>query len=212
MAAFSAVVRVGRLKEDEWVIVSGAAGAVGQAAIQISHARGARIVALVKDASDRQALKSAAVEVVAQSDRGDLAAVVRQATNGRGAELALNGVGSSIFGSLLKALAVGGRQVVYSPPGARQFTLDLLSFYRNQFSLAGLDTQKLDATHCAEILKKLTPLFESGSLKPPVIAERYPLTEAAQAYGRVAAGKIGKVVLVMPSSGQAPANPAMTRT
>ncbi len=207
IAAFSAVVRLGRLKEDEWVIVSGAAGAVGQAAIQISHARGARIVALVKDASDRQALKSAAVEVVAQSDRGDLAAVVHQATNGRGAELALNGVGSSIFGSLLEALAVGGRQVVYSAAGGREFTLDLLSFYRNQFSLAGLDTQKLDATQCAEILKELTPLFESGSIKPPVIAERYPLTEAAKAYGRVAAGKIGKVVLFMTSSGQATKKP-----
>lgn len=127
---------------------------------------------------------------------------MRQATNGRGADLALNGVGSSIFGALLGSLAVGGRSVVYSVAGGREFTLDILSFYRNQVSLFGLDTQKLDATQCAEILKELTPLFESRSLKPPVINGRYPLSDAATAYARVAAGKSGKVILAISSTGR----------
>src|SRR5262249_5741311 len=132
--------------------------------------------------------------------RQDLEAVVRQATGERGADLALNGVGGSIFGSLVAALAVGGRQVVYSAAGGREFTLDILAFYRNQLVLGGTDKRKFNATQCAEILKELTPLFESSALKPPVIAEQYPLSEAAQAYARVAAGKGGKVVLVMSSA------------
>jgi NADPH:quinone reductase-like Zn-dependent oxidoreductase len=49
------------------------------------------------------------------------------------------------------------------------------------------------------ILNELVPLFESGALKPPVIGERYPLSEAASAYGRVAAGGGGKVILIMTS-------------
>lgn len=197
IAAFSATVRLGGLQAGEWVIVSGAAGAVGQAATQIAHARGARVIALVKDASERSALLAAGVEAIAQSDQGDLSAVVRQATNGRGAALALNGVGSSIFASLLESLAVGGRQVLYSAVGGREFTLDILPFYRNQFALFGLDTQKLDATQCADTLKGLTPLFESGAIKAPAIAEQYPLSQAVQAYARVAARKRGKVVLAM---------------
>jgi NADPH2:quinone reductase len=128
--------------------------------------------------------------------------VVRGATSGRGADLALNGVGSSIFGSLAGSLAVGGRQVVYSVAGGREFTLDLLSFYQKQFALFGLSTQRLDVTDCAAILNEIAPLFESGALKPPAIGERFPLSEAAQAYSRVASGKGGKVVLVMASSGQ----------
>lgn len=92
--------------------------------------------------------------------------------------------------------------MVYSAAGGREFTLDIQSFYRNQVSLFGLDTQKFDATQCAGILRELTPLFESRSLKPPVIGERYSLTDAASAYGRVAAGKSGKVVLVMASTGE----------
>src|SRR5262245_7241125 len=159
IAAFSAVVRLGRLAEGEWVIVSGAAGAVGQAAIQIAHARGAYVVALIRDARERSVVESAGVQAIAQSDRQDLEAVVRQATGERGADLALNGVGGSIFGSLVAALAVGGRQVVYSAAGGREFTLDILAFYRNQLVLAGLDTRKFNATQCAEILKELTPLF-----------------------------------------------------
>jgi NADPH:quinone reductase-like Zn-dependent oxidoreductase len=197
ITAFSALVRLGQVKADEWVIVSGAAGAVGRAAIQIARAKNVHVVALVKDATDREALKSSPVEAIAQSDQGDLETIVRQATRGKGADLALNGVGGSIFGSLTAALRIGGRHVVYSVARGREFTLDILSFYRNQLSLLGLDTQKLNATECAGILRELIPLFETGSLQPPAIAERYPLADAKVAYARVAAGKAGKVALVM---------------
>src|SRR5689334_17662581 len=46
----------------------------------------------------------------------------------------------------------------------------------------------------------LAPMFESGALKPSAISEQYPLSQAAQAYGRVASGKGGKVVLIMSSA------------
>jgi NADPH:quinone reductase len=200
ITAFSALIHLGKLREGEWVIVSGAAGAVGQAAIQLANTKGARIIALVKNATDRGVSKSPGVRAIAQSDQADLEAVVREATNGKGADLALNGVGSSIFGSLFGALAIGGRQVVYSAAGGREFTFDILAFCHNQFALFGLDTQKFDVTQCAGILNELTLLFESGSLKPPTIGERYQLSQAAQAYGRVASGGGGKVVLI-PTAG-----------
>jgi NADPH2:quinone reductase len=125
VTAFSALVPVGQLKEGEWVIVSGAAGAVGQAAIEIARAKGAHVIALIKDGDARWVSESGAVRATAQSDLGDLNRVVREATNGKGADLALNGVGGSIFGTLLEALAVEGRQVVYSAAGGREFPLDL---------------------------------------------------------------------------------------
>ncbi|HEY6349174.1 MAG TPA: zinc-binding alcohol dehydrogenase family protein [Candidatus Angelobacter sp.] len=199
ITAFSALVSLGQVKEGEWVIISGAAGAVGQAAMQLAHARGARVIALIKQAGDSRILESEGAKAIAQSNQEDLESVVREATAGRGANLALNGVGSSIFGSLMASLAVGGRQVVYSAVGGRESNLDIFSFYRGEFALFGLDTQKLDASQCATILNQLAPLFESGAVKPPAIGERYPLAEAAQAYGRVAAGGAGKVVLIMGS-------------
>lgn len=197
ITAYSALIRLGKLKAGDWVIVSGAAGAVGQAAIQIANANGARIVALVRDASESWAANSPGVRATAYSDKADLETVVREATSGEGASVALNGVGSSIFGSLLKSLKTGGRLVVYSAAGGRESNLDIMYVYRNDLSILGLDTQKLDASHCANILNELAPLFHSGALKPPNVAEKYPLANAAEAYARVAAGNSGKVVLVM---------------
>jgi NADPH:quinone reductase len=197
VTAFSALVRLGGLKPGEWVIVSGAAGAVGQAAIQLARAKGAHVIALVKDATESWVSQSDGVEAVSRSDQGDLEAIARAATKGKGADLVLNGVGGPIFGSLLASLAVGGRQVVYSAAGGREFALDILAFYKNQSVLMGLDTQKFDVTFCAGILNEIGPLFESNALKPPVIGARYPLSEVVQAYGAVASGKGGKTVFVM---------------
>jgi NADPH:quinone reductase-like Zn-dependent oxidoreductase len=95
------------------------------------------------------------------------------------------------MGILLNCLGFGGRQLVYSAAGG-EFPLDILSFYKKQAPLIGLTTLALDATQSADILKE-NPLFESGALKPPIVAEKYPLTEASQAYRRVASGKSAKL-------------------
>jgi NADPH:quinone reductase len=196
VTAYSALFRLGDLKEGEWVIVSGAAGAVGQAAIQLAHSKGAHIVALVKDAQEKLTDKFSEVQAVAQSETGNLEEVVREATGGKGADLALNGVGGSIFGALLGALAPNGRQVVYSAAGGREFPLDILAFYRKQFRLFGLNTVFLDVTKCGEVLTELAPQFESGALRPPTVGEQFPFSDATKAYERVASGKGGKVVLI----------------
>jgi NADPH:quinone reductase len=197
ITAYSALFRLGNLKEGEWVIVSGAAGSVGQAATKLANAVGAHIIALVKDSTDNWVSKSEGVRGVAQSDQEDLEKLVRDLTDGKGANLALNGVGSSVFKSIQGALGVGGRQVIYSVAGGGEFTLDLFYFYRNELTLLGLDTSKLDATKAAAILDELRPLFESGKVTPPTLGERYPLSAAAEAYGRAASGKAGKVILMI---------------
>jgi NADPH:quinone reductase-like Zn-dependent oxidoreductase len=109
VAAYLAVVRLGQVRQDEWVIVSGAVGAVGQAAVQVANAKGARVIALVRDATQLPTATAMNVEAIAQSDTGNLESVTREVTNGNGASLTLNGVGSSIVGTLLNCLAFGGR-------------------------------------------------------------------------------------------------------
>ena len=153
VTAFQALLRLGNLQAGEWVIVSGAAGAVGQAAIQLARAKGAHIVALVKDEKEGASLRG--VQAIARSDRADLETVVREATAGKGANLALNGVGGSIFQPLLGALAAGGKQVIYSAGGGRDASLDLLSFYQRRLTVAGLNTRDLDVTAFAAILTEM---------------------------------------------------------
>jgi NADPH:quinone reductase-like Zn-dependent oxidoreductase len=186
-----------RLKGGDWVIVSGAAGAVGNAAVELTNARSARVIALVKDEHQSKRLDRKKVDAIAQSDRNNLEQVVRDATNGKGADVALNGIGASVFPAFLNSLAAGGRMVIYGAAfGGREAALDLFAFYRKRQQLSGLDTVAIDAAQAAKILSQLAPLFESGQLTKPVIAERYPLAQAAQAYERVASAQ-GKVVLQM---------------
>jgi NADPH:quinone reductase len=200
VTAFSALFTVGQLKKNEWVIVSGAAGAVGQAAIQLAHAKGAQVIALIKNESERRLPKADGVRAVASSEKGDLEEVVRQATNGAGADLALNGVGASIFGQIFASLKNYGRHVVYSSAGGREATVEIHSFYRKQLALLGLNTVLMDVCACAPVLNEIAPQFESGAVKPPVIEERYPISDVAKAYSRVAKGGSGKIVFVMPAS------------
>jgi NADPH:quinone reductase-like Zn-dependent oxidoreductase len=197
ITAYTALADLGNLKQGEWVIITGAAGAVGQAAVQIAHAQGARVVALVRNEAERARIESPKVHAIATSEADNLEEVARRATDGRGCDLALNGVGASVFGPVINALADGGRQVVYSVAGGREASLDLLGLYRRRLALLGLNTAALNAIACARILDRLTPLFESGAIQPPAIEARYPLSQGAEAYERVAAGTAAKVVLVL---------------
>jgi NADPH:quinone reductase-like Zn-dependent oxidoreductase len=188
--AWCALIEKGDLRAGERVIVSGAAGAVGSAAVQIASSRGARVVALVKDASEEAAVDHTKVDAVARSDRGDLTAIVKQATDGRGADLAFNVVGAAIFQQLVDALAEGGRMVLISAAGGREVTLDLMDLYRRELRLIGLNTAFIDAVRGAEIMNAMAPLFETGALGPPRITARLPLSKAAEAYALISSGKV----------------------
>jgi NADPH2:quinone reductase len=196
VTAWTSLVDVGRLQAGEWVLIGGAAGAVGSAATEVAAARGARVIALVQHAEEAARLEGRKVAAIARSDRNELAQVVREATGGRGADLALNGVGGVLFQPLMDALTDGGRMAVFSVAAGREVTLDLLTLYRRRIQLLGINTAVIDAVQGARILGALTPLFESGALQPLPILERYPLSEAARAYARVAQGAPGKIVLI----------------
>lgn len=193
--AWSALFDQGRLQANEWVIISGAAGAVGSAAVQLAFAHGAKVIALIKNEGEHQRLDLPKIAAIAHSASNDLAEVVRIATGGKGAALAVNGVGGSLFQSMLDALADSGRMVVFSAIGGREVPLDILSFYRRNLTLHGLNTAIVSVSDGARIMDQLTPLFESGALAPPKIAERYPLSRAAEAYGRLTQGS-GKIALI----------------
>ena len=196
VTAWSALVEAGRVTAGEWVVVSGAAGAVGSAAIEIASARGAQVIALVREEGEAQRVDRAKVIAVAHSERGDLVDVVREATGGKGVDLALNGVGGVIYRPILDALADGGRMTVYSAASGREVPLDLFELYRRRLQFAGVNTGILDTAACARILTDLAPLFEAGHVRQRQPLEQHKLSAAASAYARVASGAPAKVVLV----------------
>ena len=196
ITAWNCLVAAAGLREGQTVVVAGAAGAVGWAALELTSALGGRAIALVKDEKDEKRLDRKKVVAVARSDAGDLPAVVREATGGQGAEVALNGVGAPVFRPLMESLARGGRLCVYSAAAGREVPLDLFDLYRRRLRLIGIDTAVVTAVDAARILDQLRPLFETGQLRPHPAIERFPLDRAAEAYQQVARGTTAKVVLV----------------
>ena len=150
----------------------------------------------MRDEGEAQRVDRAKVIAVAHSERGDLVDVVREATRGRGVDLALNGVGAVIHRPILDALADGGRMVVYSAAGGREVPLDLFELYRRRWQFAGVNTGILDSADCARILTDLAPLFETGQVRQRQPLEQHKLSAAASAYARVGGGAPAKVVLV----------------
>ncbi len=195
ITAYAALVERAHVKAGDFVAVSGAAGSVGTAAIEIAHARGAHTIALVKDESEASRVNSGKVLAIAQFDRNDLEGVVAKHTNGHGIDTAFNTVGASVFGALYQSLAIGGTMVIISRIGGAEVKLDLFDFYRRDLSLQGLDTAKYDGQRCARILDELRPGFEKGTIRPILVTKAFRLDDATEAYETVALGTPGKFVL-----------------
>ena len=195
ITAWCGLVDRARIKRGDWVIVSGAAGSVGSAAVQISWYVGAHVIALIKDAGERELIDQQKIAAVAQSDKNDLQEVVREATDGDGAAIALNTVGSLVFASLLASLADRGRMIVVSGVAGREVErLDLMNLYRRDLELIGLNTANLSLEECAKILAELYAPFESGAFTPPRVTATYSLDQAQEAYARAAHGSNEKIV------------------
>ena len=199
VAAGSALIELGDLSAGETVLITGAAGGVGSAAVMIARWKGASVViGAVKDESERATAERAGVEVTIDTSREEVSEAVMTATEGRGVDLALDAVGGPLFEPSLNSLAHKGRMVVLTTVGQRRVSFDLLDFYRKELCLFGLMTSRLDAVGSASILHDLIPGFEEGILHAPAITERYPLEDAGAAYARVEGGEVtGRVLLVM---------------
>jgi NADPH:quinone reductase len=199
VTAGSALVELGGVSAGETILVTGAAGGVGSAAVMIARWKGARVIGAIKDASERAMAERAGVEVIIDTSREEVTDAVLAATDGGGANLILDAVGGPLFQPALNSLGEKGRMVVITTtPGNQHVSFNLFDFYRKGLRLLGLMTSFLDAEESAAVLRDLGPGFDEGALRGPAIAERYPLEQAGTAYARVESGEVaGRVLLLM---------------
>jgi NADPH2:quinone reductase len=199
VTAGSALVELGGVSAGETILVTGAAGGVGSAAVMIARWKGARVIGAIKDESERATAERAGVEVIVDTSQEGVTDAVLAATDGGGVDLVLDAVGGPLFEPALNGLGEKGRMVVITTtPGKQHVSFNLLDFYRKGLRLYGLMTSFLDSEESAAILRSLGPGFDEGALRAPAIAERYPLERAGTAYARVESAEVpGRVLLVM---------------
>ena len=126
----------------------------------------------------------------------DVAARVRELTNGKGADIVFNTVGDPYFQAAHKSLALRGRQILIAAVD-RIVQFNILEFYRGQHTYVGIDTLGLSSIATGAVLAELGPGFASGHLKPFPIRDSaiYPLEQARAAFIAVAGSSRDRVIL-----------------
>ena len=188
VTAWSALVTEGRIQAGETILIIGALGAVGRAAAQIAHWKGARVIPAIRG---KGKIPGGTIDTLT----ADIPRAVRDLTEGRGVDLVLDCVGGALFEPALLSLAVGGRHMVIVSKGMRRVRFDLTDFYHNRSHILGVDSLGLTGPEIAAIMNELRPGFETGDLRPSGV-RTWTLREAAVAYEAASTDVSVKQVLV----------------
>jgi NADPH:quinone reductase-like Zn-dependent oxidoreductase len=189
ITAHDALFTQASLAPGERLLVHGAAGGVGTAAVQLGAAAGARVTATVRNEALRGAVEELGARAIAPDgfeEHGPF-------------DVVLELVGAPNLAANVGALATAGRIVIIGIGAGAKAELNLGALMGARGSVRGsmLRSRPLEEKAGASraVERHVLPLVESGALRVPV-AEAFPLDRAAEAYDRFAAGgKLGKLVL-----------------
>lgn len=190
VTAWRALINRGALRPGERVLVTGASGGVGTAAIQIAVRAGAKVYAVTAGQEKVRMAREIGAHVVYDRHRVDFSREVWRDTHKRGVHLVFDTVGEFVWPQCLRALSPGGRLVTSgATTGSRGITEIRLVFWK-QLSILGSTMGSP-----AEFRKVMRLVFD-GSLRP-VIQEVLSLAEARRAHELLESGKVfGKLVIV----------------
>jgi putative PIG3 family NAD(P)H quinone oxidoreductase len=194
ITAHDAVLTQAGLRPGETLLVHGASGAVGSAAVQIGLAAGARVLGVARSPEAAAAVTELGAEAV--SDDG-FATAVAAVTGGRGVDVILELVGAPHFPSNLEVLAMLGRIVVVGVGAGSAIELDLLGLMRRRASIRGtvLRARPLEGKAAAvrAFEREVVPMLADGRIRPRVDAT-FPAAKVHDAFDRLAE-RSGKVLL-----------------
>jgi NADPH2:quinone reductase len=195
--AYFALVMRGRLREGETVLVHGAAGGVGTAALQVARGLGARTIAVVSSDEKETVARDAGADHVVRAG-GDWKDEVKELSGG--VDLVLDPVGGDRFTDSLRSLAEGGRLVVVGFTGGSipEVKVNRLLLRNTEVIGAGWGAYVMGKPDVnREVGAAIERLVESGAVRP-VVGATFPLERAADALKLIdGRGATGKVVLTM---------------
>jgi NADPH2:quinone reductase len=178
----------------ETVLIHGASGGVGTAAVQLARARGLRVFGTASSDEGRKLAREQGAHEVFDHGAPDHFEQIMQATGGRGVDVIVELLANVNLGKDLTILAKGGRVAIIGSRG--RVEIDPRDTMQRDVDLRGMVLPNTPPAEMASIHAALVAGLENGALRP-VIGKEFPLIEAAQAHRAVmAAGALGKIVLV----------------
>ncbi len=198
--AYGALAWAGRLRSGETLLVHGAAGGVGLAAVECGRALGARVIASARGAKHLEVAKAQGAQALIDTASEDVRARVKELTDGRGADVVFDPVGGEVFAASLRSIAWAGRLLVigFASGQIPQIPANLLlvknaaaiGFYWGSY-------RRHDPARVQAAFGELLRWHAEDRIRPHV-SETHPLGEAKSALQRLLARQsTGKVVLTM---------------
>lgn len=216
LTAYYAMVHLGHIEKGETILIHGAAGGVGLAALQIAKLRGATVIATAGTTEKRRFLEALGADHIFDSRSLDFVSRVREATNGEGVDLVLNSLFSEAMERSIELVKPFGR---FLELGKRDYYSDRkigLRPFRRNISYFGIDADQLlvnVAGVTRKIFGEIGRLFSEGKLTP-LPYRAFSHDEIGSAFRLMQnAGHIGKIVVRPPVAGKdkvlVPANEAL---
>ncbi|MBX3530061.1 MAG: NADPH:quinone oxidoreductase family protein [Rhizobiaceae bacterium] len=185
------------LKAGETLVVLGASGLTGLAAVQIGKIMGARVIAVASSDAKRAIARAAGADEVVGYD--NLKDDLKSLTGGKGVDVAFDPVGGDAFDALSRSMARGGRLLIvgFASGTIPKFPVNLALV--KEFSLVGVfwgNFTKAEPKVYADNMRELVGWYQAGKVKP-MIEGSYRLAEAPAVLRRIMGrGASGKLVLV----------------
>lgn len=185
------------LQPGETLVVLGAAGATGVAAIQIGKIMGARVIA-VASTDDKRAIarENGADEAIGYENLKD---TLKEMTGGKGVDVVYDSVGGAAFDACARSMARNGRLLIIGFAGGEipKFPVNLALV--KEFSVVGVfwgNFTRHEPQVYADNMRELLSWYQAGTVKP-LIEGRYPLSQASEVLTRVLGrGAVGKIALL----------------
>lgn len=187
------------LHQGEVLLVHGGASGIGTMAIQLAREIGARVAVTAGSPEKLERCRELGADVLVSYRDQDFVEVVREATDGHGADVVLDTIGAGYLARNLDVLAANGRVVTIGLQGGRRAELDLGVLLAKRAALIATSLRARPAAEKAAIVaavrEHVWPLLERGVVVP-VVHDRLPLAAAADAHRLLEASThVGKVLL-----------------
>jgi len=197
---WSNVMMVAGLRAGDVFLVHGGAGGIGTFAIQLATAVGARVLTTGGSAEKLAFCAGLGADVTIDYRNQDFVEVVREATDGHGADVILDNMGAAYLARNISALALEGRLVVIGMQGGTKAELDLNALMRKRAAIVATTLRARPVGEktaiCRAVAEHVWPLVADGTIKA-IVDTTMPLAEAAEAHRRMeSGGHTGKIVLV----------------
>jgi NADPH2:quinone reductase len=192
--AYRALFNRARALPGETVLVHGASGGVGIAAVQLARAAGLRVIGTVGTDPGRRLVSAEGAHHVLDHRQPEHLRQVMALSEGRGVEVILEMLANVNLGQDLEILAPGGRVVVIGSRGTVE--IDPRAAMGRDASILGMSLMNASAPELSGIHAALVAGLENGTLRP-VLGRKFPLAQAPQAHQAVMEpGAYGKIILV----------------